>query len=170
MKTYFVVLPYLPYIFGQTGLSKQYRPRWDATERGVSSGSTLFATHPAIFRQHRVVNCTGSNFSTYMVRSWGVWILRINTVGAASEYPQIKFCWKNKEKYEYISLKNNNKKSTLFKAMHAYLSGIVRIFASVCKKVILPGPHLKPNKEDYQNKKIQKKLVKISKSIYYEVY
>ena len=42
-------IPYLPYIFGQTGLSKQFRPRWDATECGVSSVSTLFATHPAIF-------------------------------------------------------------------------------------------------------------------------
>ena len=30
--------------------------------------------------QHRVVNCTGSNFKTYMVRSWGVRILRVNTV------------------------------------------------------------------------------------------
>ena len=45
-------IPYLPYVFGQTGLSKQFRPRWDAAERGVSSGSTLFATHPAIFRHN----------------------------------------------------------------------------------------------------------------------
>ena len=35
------------YIFGQTGLSKQYKPRSDAEECSVSSGSTLFATHPA---------------------------------------------------------------------------------------------------------------------------
>ena len=42
--------------------------------------TTLFATHPAILTQHRVVNCTGSNFRTYMVRSWGVRILRVNTV------------------------------------------------------------------------------------------
>ena len=75
-----ILLPYLPYVFGQTGLSKQFRPRWDAAERGVSSGSTLFATHPAIFTQHWVVNCTGSNFRTYMVRSWGVRILWVNTV------------------------------------------------------------------------------------------
>ena len=47
-------LPYLSYVFGQTGLSKQFRPRWDAAEFGVSSGSTLFATHPAIFR-HNIV-------------------------------------------------------------------------------------------------------------------
>ena len=34
-----------------------YRPRGDATKRGVSSGSTLFAIHPAIFlTQHWVVN------------------------------------------------------------------------------------------------------------------
>ena len=46
------LLPYLPYVFGQTGLSKQYRPRWDAAKRGVSSGSTLFATHPAVFRHN----------------------------------------------------------------------------------------------------------------------
>ena len=46
------MVPYLPYVFGQTGLSKQYRPRWDAAERGVSSGSTLFATHPATFRHN----------------------------------------------------------------------------------------------------------------------
>ena len=39
-----VLISYLPYIFGQTGLSKQCRSR-DA----VSSGSTLFATHPAVF-------------------------------------------------------------------------------------------------------------------------
>ena len=35
---------YLPYVFGQTGLSKQYGP--------VSSGSTLFANHPAFFRHN----------------------------------------------------------------------------------------------------------------------
>ena len=43
-----IVLPYLLYVFGQTSLSKQSRPRSDAAERGVWSGSTLFATHPAI--------------------------------------------------------------------------------------------------------------------------
>ena len=36
------------YVFGQTTLGKQYRPRSDAAECGVWSGSTLFATHPAI--------------------------------------------------------------------------------------------------------------------------
>ena len=36
------------YEFGQTGLSKQCRPGSDTTEHGVWSGSTLFATHPAI--------------------------------------------------------------------------------------------------------------------------
>ena len=35
-------------IFGKTGLSKQCRPSLDAAKRGVSSGSTLFATLPAI--------------------------------------------------------------------------------------------------------------------------
>ena len=47
-----IKLPYLPYVFRQTGLSKQFRPRWDASECGISSGSTLFATHPAIFRHN----------------------------------------------------------------------------------------------------------------------
>ena len=50
------LIPYLPYVFGQTGLSKQYRPRWDAAERGVfcgvSSGTSLFATLPANFRHN----------------------------------------------------------------------------------------------------------------------
>ena len=72
-------IPYLLYVFGQTGLSTQCRHRWDAAECGISSGSTLFATHPAIFRQ--VVNCTCSNFITSMVRSCGDWILRVNTEG-----------------------------------------------------------------------------------------
>ena len=31
-------VPYLPYVFRQTCLSKQCRPRWDAPQRGVSSG------------------------------------------------------------------------------------------------------------------------------------
>ena len=31
----------------QTGLGKQCRPRWDTAECCVSSGSTLFAIHPA---------------------------------------------------------------------------------------------------------------------------
>ena len=43
------ILPYLPYVFGQTGLSKQSRPKWDTAECGFSSGSTLFVTHQAIF-------------------------------------------------------------------------------------------------------------------------
>ena len=45
-------LPYLPYVFGGTSMSNQYRPWWDAAERGVSSGSILFATHPATFRHN----------------------------------------------------------------------------------------------------------------------
>ena len=32
-------------MFGQTGLSKQCRPRSDAAECGIWSGSILFATH-----------------------------------------------------------------------------------------------------------------------------
>ena len=52
------------------GLSKQCRSRWDAAECGISSGSILFATHPAIFRLNQVINCTCSKFRTSMVRSW----------------------------------------------------------------------------------------------------
>ena len=68
---------------GQTGLSKQCRPKWDAAFCGVSSGSALFATHPAIFKhcvEHRVVNCICSNFRTRMLKSWSIWILRVNMV------------------------------------------------------------------------------------------
>ena len=43
-----IILPYLPYVFGKTCLSKQCRPWSDAAECGVWSGSTLFATHPEI--------------------------------------------------------------------------------------------------------------------------
>ena len=41
----FIMLPYLFYVFGQTGLSKQCCSRSDAADCGVWSG---FATHPAI--------------------------------------------------------------------------------------------------------------------------
>ena len=61
-------------------LSKQCRSRWDAAESSISSGSTLFATHPAIFRNNIIVNCTCSNFRTSVVRSWGVCKLRVITV------------------------------------------------------------------------------------------
>ena len=74
-------IPYLPYVFRHTGLSKQCRPRWNTTKHGVSSGSTLFAIHPAIYwTQLWVINCICSNFKTSMARSWGVWILRVNMV------------------------------------------------------------------------------------------
>ena len=43
-----IIIPYLLCVFRQTGLSKQCSPRSDAAERGVWSGSTLIATHPAI--------------------------------------------------------------------------------------------------------------------------
>ena len=48
----FAIIVYTVYVFGQTDLSKLCRPRRDATDRGVSSGSTLFATHPAICRHN----------------------------------------------------------------------------------------------------------------------
>ena len=45
---------YLLKVFGQTCLSKKCRRRWNATECGVSPGSTLFASHPAIYRYNRL--------------------------------------------------------------------------------------------------------------------
>ena len=47
-----LIIPCLPYVFRQPGLSKQCSPRRDATECGVSTGSTLLATHPAIYRHN----------------------------------------------------------------------------------------------------------------------
>ena len=44
-----IIVPYLLYVIGQIGLSKQCRPKSGAVERGVWSGSTLFATHTAEF-------------------------------------------------------------------------------------------------------------------------
>ena len=41
-------IPYLTWVFEQTGLHKQCRPLSDAAERGVWSGSTLIAIHPPI--------------------------------------------------------------------------------------------------------------------------
>ena len=68
-------------VFRQTSLSKQCRPRWDAVECGISSESTLFATHPAILKQNiRKVNCVCSNFRTSMLKSWVVQIIRVYTV------------------------------------------------------------------------------------------
>ena len=78
-KAHFYTNYVFTYVFRQTGLSEQCRPLW-VTACSASSGSTLFSTHPAIFRQHQVVNCTYSNFRTSMVRSWSVGILRVNTV------------------------------------------------------------------------------------------
>ena len=45
---YKCLIPYLQYVFEQTGLSKQCWPRRDAKEWTISSGSSLFVTHPAI--------------------------------------------------------------------------------------------------------------------------
>ena len=40
------------YVFGQIGLSKECRPRWEATECNHLSGSTMFATHTVILRHN----------------------------------------------------------------------------------------------------------------------
>ena len=50
-----LIISYLLCVFGQTGQSKQCSPSSDAAKRGVWSGSTLFATHPAILHA-QVVN------------------------------------------------------------------------------------------------------------------
>ena len=42
-------------VFVQTGLSKQSRLRSDTPECVIWSGSTLFATHPAIFRHNNLL-------------------------------------------------------------------------------------------------------------------
>ena len=53
-----IKLPYFLYVFGKTGLSKQCRPRSDSSERGVWSGSTPFATPPAILYTFIGWKCT----------------------------------------------------------------------------------------------------------------
>ena len=53
-------------VFRQTCQSKQCRPWSDATFCGIWSGSTLFATHPAVLQQVKW-NCW--NFRISMVRS-----------------------------------------------------------------------------------------------------
>ena len=45
-----LICTYLLYVFRKTRLSKQCRPRSEATDRGVWSGSTLFAILPAILQ------------------------------------------------------------------------------------------------------------------------
>ena len=37
-------------VLGKTGLSKQWKPRSNKTACGIWSGSTMFATHPSVFR------------------------------------------------------------------------------------------------------------------------
>ena len=50
-------IPYLPYVFRQTGLSKEGRPRLYAIEGDISSGSTLsdLRVQPLLGRQHSFV-------------------------------------------------------------------------------------------------------------------
>ena len=60
--------------------SKQYRPRWDTAEYGVSSGLCCSPLIQQFLDKHRVVNCTCSNFRSVVVRNWDVRILRVNTV------------------------------------------------------------------------------------------
>ena len=50
-----IKLPHLLYIFGQGGLSKQGRPRSDAAESVIWSGSTQNAIHPAAFQIYQQV-------------------------------------------------------------------------------------------------------------------
>ena len=45
----FIKLLYLVYVFGKTDQDKQCQLRSDAAERGIWSGSTLFATHSGLY-------------------------------------------------------------------------------------------------------------------------
>ena len=60
----FFKLPYVLYVFIQTSLSKQCRPRSNAAEHGVWSHSTLFTTQPAILHTF-----TGSNMDRSIRKS-----------------------------------------------------------------------------------------------------
>ena len=79
-----IKLPYLLYVFGKTGLSKQCRSRSDATECGTWSGSTLFATHQTIL--HTFIG-SKSNLLNSSIR--GIWIFRVNTVSQISHENEI---------------------------------------------------------------------------------
>ena len=61
-----IKLPYLLYVSGQTGLSKQCRCRSDAAKWGVWSGYTLFATHPAILHYSIRYGLWGCEYSEYI--------------------------------------------------------------------------------------------------------
>ena len=84
-------IPDLPYVFGQTDLSKQCRPRWDAAVRGVSSGSTLLATHPAILDTTQGSKLFCSHFWTSMVSYWNERIPLVNTVWSSATVCQSTF-------------------------------------------------------------------------------
>ena len=87
----FCVLLYLPKVFRQTSLSKQYRPRSDATECGIWSGPALFATHPTIGRSSsKMVLFIYEYFKTSTVRSWCVlieWVDWAVTLHLLSDWP-----------------------------------------------------------------------------------
>ena len=74
-------LPYLSYVLGQTGLREQYKPRSDATECGICSGSTLFATYPVDFR---LINTDGQSLGQVWkwvkvcYVSWAIIIIKWN--------------------------------------------------------------------------------------------
>ena len=66
---------------GQTGLSTQCRPRSDAAECSIWSGSTQFATNKAVFWTHQqTVKWSYSSFRLSTVRRLGVPILKVTTV------------------------------------------------------------------------------------------
>ena len=52
-KADFLTYPYIPLVFRQTCLSKRCRPRSDATECGVWSGSSVSCIYPIILGQNR---------------------------------------------------------------------------------------------------------------------
>ena len=67
-------IPYLPYVSDRQAWANSLDP-----DEMLQNAVSHLGIHclPCI-QQHWVVNCTGSNFRTYMVRSWGVQIRRVN--------------------------------------------------------------------------------------------
>ena len=103
-------------VFGQTGLSKQYRHRWDSAEHGIWTGSTLSVTQPAVFRHINLVkSCLNLGYffyyrglvkDTYLMIILGYFFygniycgysLEVPRWGTSNEYPQYMFLWKTGE-------------------------------------------------------------------------
>ena len=66
------------YVFGLTGLSKQWKPKSDAAGRGFWSGSILFVAHPAVSINEKIVNWI-AQFLARVRLDLDVRILKVNT-------------------------------------------------------------------------------------------